>query len=67
MVTLVTNRLLINLRSSDRRGRLSECEDTLGEDDMSSPELRASAESTNTGIVCGTGSSDIELRDCYAK
>ena len=46
---------------------MSECEDTLGEDDMSSPELRASAESTNTGIVCGTGSSDIELRDCYAK
>ena len=61
MITLLTNRLLISLRSSERR----DSEDTVGEDDMSSPKLRASAESVNLDSV--GGSSDIELRDCYAK
>ena len=63
MITLVTNRLLISLRSSDRGGHMSECEDTLDEDDMSSPVFRASTQSANPDIVCD--GSDIELRACY--
>jgi len=61
MITLLTSRLLISLRSSERR----DSEDTSGEGDMSSSKLRASAESADLDSVCG--SSDIELRDCYAK
>ena len=63
MITLITNRLLISLRSSERRD--SECEDTLVEDDFSSPKHRASAESANPDFV--GGSSYIELRDYYVK
>ena len=58
MITLITNRLLISLRSSERRD--SDCEDPLGEDDMSL-NLRASAESADHDFV--GGSSDIKLRD----
>jgi hypothetical protein len=63
MITLITNRLLISLRSFERRD--SECEDTLFEEDFSSPKLRASAESANPDFA--GGSSYIELRDFCGK